>query len=339
VGQGTEKNGDTIMRLVRTCLGVLSALVALIGLASVVSAQTAKWPNGTVTIVVAFPAGGPTDVLARAIADDLEKRFHGQFVVENRSGAAGNVGAAAVAKAKPDGSTFLFATTSVVNNRFMYKHLPFDTDRDLTPVVLVGKTPVILVASKKSGLKTLADLIAAAKAHPGKLNYGSPGLGTAAQIAVELLSSEAGIKLTQIPYRGSTPMIADLLGNQIDLVTDLMPTQIPQVKAGNYTGLVMTGAKRSAALPNVPTVAESGFPGFEAVSWNAILAPTGTPKDIIDKMNAAVNDYLNSDRGRADLAKFDMQLGGGTPQDLKAFMASEVVKWGPIIKAAHISRD
>lgn len=321
----------------------ISACAAVFGVAaSMAVTQTAsaqKWPSRTVTIVVSFPAGGPTDVLARAIANDLVGKFGGQFVVENRSGAAGNVGAAAVAKALPDGATFLFATTSVVNNRFMYKNLAFDTDRDFAPVVLIAKTPIVFVASKKSGFKSLGDLIAAAKANPGKINYGSPGLGTAAQIAVELLATQASIKLTHVPYRGSTPMIADLLGNQIDVVTDLMPTQIPQLKAGNYAGLAMTGAARSAVLPDLPTVAESGFPGFEATSWNALLAPIGTPVDVIERVNAAIIAYLGSAKGKADLAKFDMQAGGGTPAELKAFMAGEVAKWGPIIKAANIKMD
>ena len=325
------------MAFLRSCVRAVVSMAMLVAASSLATAQ--KWPNRSVTIVVAFPAGGPTDVLARAIANELAGKFGGQFVVENRSGAAGNVGAAAVAKAPPDGGTFLFATTSVVNNRFMYKNLAFDTDRDFAPVALIGKTPIVLVASKKSGFKTLGDLIAAAKANPGKINYGSPGLGTAAQIAVELLATQSGIKLTHVPYRGSTPMIADLLGNQIDVVTDLMPTQIPQIKAGNYAGLAHTGATRSAALPDLPTVAESGFPGFEATSWNALLAPTGTPADVIEKVNAAIIAYLGSGKGKADLAKFDMQPGGGSPADLKAFMAGEVAKWGPIIKAANITMD
>jgi tripartite-type tricarboxylate transporter receptor subunit TctC len=320
-------------------LAAAAAALALVASSASAQAPSPPWPSRHVTMVVSFPAGGPTDVLARAIANDLSERLGQQFLVENRSGAAGNVGAASVAKAAPDGATFLFATTSAVNNRFMYKNLAFDTDRDLVPVVLISKTPVIFVASRKSGLKSLADLIAAAKASPGKLTYGSPGLGTIAQIALELLSKEAGIRLTHVPYRGSTPMVADLLGNQIDVVTDLTPTQIPQIKAGNYPGLAVTGAARSVTLPDVPTVAESGFPGFEATSWNAILAPVGTSAEAISTMNAAVNAYLKSDKGKADLAKFDMETGGGTPQALRAFMAAEVTKWGPIIKGANITMD
>jgi tripartite-type tricarboxylate transporter receptor subunit TctC len=314
-----------------------AALVAGLALAAAIAlAHAQSWPSRFVTLVVAFPAGGPTDVLARAVASDLADRLGQQFVVENRSGAGGNVGAASVAKAAPDGHTLFFATTSVVNNRFMYHNVAFDADRDFVPVILIAKTPIVLVASQGSGLKSLDALIARAKAEPGRINLGSPGHGTVAHITVELLQRLAGFKLTHVPYRGSSPMIADLLGNQIDVATDLLPTQIPQFKAGNYAGLAVTSTQRSAALPDLPTVAESGFPGFEASSWNALLAPAGTPADVIGRLNAAVNAYLASDKGKQDLAKFDMQTGGGSPGDLRAFMASEVAKWGPIIKAANI---
>jgi tripartite-type tricarboxylate transporter receptor subunit TctC len=322
-----------------------SAIVAAIALALAVAsgageiAYAQTWPSRFVTIVVSFPAGGPTDVLARAVAADLADRLGQQFVVENRSGAGGNVGAASVAKSAADGYTLLLATTSVINNRFMYRNVSFDADRDFVPIALIAKTPIVLVAAPAIGLKGLDTLIARAKANPGKLNLGSPGHGTVAHIAAELLQKLAGFKLTHVPYRGSAPMIADLLGNQIDVVTDLLPTQIPLLKAGKYAGIAVTGPARSAALPDLPTVAESGFPGFEASSWNAILAPTGTSPDVIGKLITAVNAYLESDKGRQDLAKLDMQAGGGTPEDLKVFMAREVDKWGPIIKAANITME
>ena len=300
-------------------------------------AAAQSWPNRVVTLVVPFPAGGPTDVIARAVAADLADKLGQQVVVENRAGAGGNVGAATVAKATPDGYTLLLGTTSAVNNRFMYRNLSFDTDRDFAPIVLISKTPIVFVANPSTGLKTLADLIARARANPGKLNYGSPGHGTAAHITAELLQSIAGFKITHVPYRGSAPMIADLLGNQIDLGADLFPTQIPQLKAGKYAGIALTSLTRSAALPDLPTVAESGFAGFEAASWNSLLAPTGAPAEAIAKLNAIVNAYLKSERGKQDLAKFEMQAGGGTPDDLKAFMANEAAKWGPIIKAANIT--
>jgi tripartite-type tricarboxylate transporter receptor subunit TctC len=318
----------------------LAAVVAIAALAiTSATASAQNWPSRFATIVVAFPAGGPTDVLARAVAGELADKLGQQFVVENRSGAGGNVGAASVAKAAADGYMFLFATTSVVNNRFMYRNVSFDADRDFVPILLISKTPIVLVASAATGLKTLDALIAQAKADPGTLNIGTPGHGTAAHIAAESLQSLAGIKLTHVPYRGSAPMIADLLGNQINVVSDLLPTQIPLLKAGKYAGIAVTGSVRSAALPDLPTVAESGFPGFEATSWNALLAPTGTPAEVIGKVNAIVNAYLRSDKGREDLAKFDMQAGGGTAADLKAFMAAEAAKWGPIIKAANITME
>jgi tripartite-type tricarboxylate transporter receptor subunit TctC len=329
------------MQLRRRTAGIFIAATALAIASCAVEtthAQTSaqNWPSRFATIVVSFPAGGPTDVLARAVATDLADKLGQQFVVENRSGAGGNVGAASVAKAAADGYTLLFATTSVVNNRFMYRNASFDADRDFVPIILISKTPIVLVAAPATGVKRLDTLIARAKADPGKINLGSPGHGTVAHIAAESLQKLAGFKLTHVPYRGSAPMIADLLGNQIDVVTDLLPTQIPLLKAGKYAGIAVTGAVRSAALPDLPTVAESGFPGFEATSWNAILAPAGTPPDVIGKLNTTVNAYLASDKGRQDLAKFDMQAGGGTPEDLRAFMADEVAKWGPIIKAANI---
>jgi tripartite-type tricarboxylate transporter receptor subunit TctC len=329
---------EETMQYCRT--GVRALLIATAALALASSAASAQnWPSRFVTVVVSFPAGGPTDVLARAIAADLADKLSQQIVVENRSGAGGNVGAASVAKAAPDGHTLLFATTSVVNNRFMYKSVPFDADRDFVPIVLISKTPIVLVASQATGLKRLDALIARAKADPGKLNIGSPGHGTAAHITAESLQRLAGFKLTHVPYRGSAPMIADLLGNQIDVVVDLLPTQIPLLKEGKYAGIALTSSARSAALPDLPTVAESGFPGFEATSWNALLAPAGTPPDVVRKLNTLVNAYLTSEKGRQDLAKFDMQAGGGSPEDLKAFMASEVAKWGPIFKAANITME
>jgi len=326
------------MRLrLRTIFTIIATL--LVATSAVASARAQGWPSRFITIVVSFPAGGPTDVLARAVAAELADKLGQQVVVENRSGAGGNVGAASVAKAPGDGYTLLFATTSVVNNRFMYRNVPFDADRDFVPIVLISKTPIVLVASLATGLKSLDALIARAKAEPGKINLGSPGHGTVAHIAAESLQKLAGFKLTHVPYRGSSPMIADLLGNQIDVVTDLLPTQIPMLKAGKYAGLAVTSAARSAALPDLPTVAESGFPGFEATSWNALLAPTGTPPEAVNRINALVNAYLVSEKGKAELAKFDMQSSGGTPEDLREFMASEVAKWGPIIKAMNLSLE
>jgi tripartite-type tricarboxylate transporter receptor subunit TctC len=323
-------------------IGAIVAALA-VGASAVATARSQTpaqgWPSRFVTVVVSFPAGGPTDVLARAVAAELADKLGQQVVVENRSGAGGNVGAAYVAKAAADGHTLLLATTSVVNNRFMYRNVPFNADRDFVPIILISKTPIVLVASPASGLKSLEGLIARAKADPGKINLGSPGHGTVAHIAAESLQKLAGFKLTHVPYRGSAPMIADLLGNQIDVVTDLLPTQIPLLRAGKYAGIALTSATRSPALPDLPTVTESGFEGFEATSWNALLAPAGTPPEAVSRINAIVNAYLGSEKGKAELTKLDMGISGGTPDDLSAFMAGEVAKWGPIIKALNITME
>jgi tripartite-type tricarboxylate transporter receptor subunit TctC len=324
-------------RIAAAAFGALAGLVVALPAALAQSPLAQPWPSRHITVVVPFPAGGPTDVLARAVAADLADKLAAQIVVENRSGAGGNVGSAAVAKAAPDGYTLLFATTSVVNNRFMYRYLPFDTDRDLAPVVLISKVPLVIVTHPAMPAKTLAELIAQAKASPGKLTVGTPGHGTVVHITSELLQQRGEFKLTNVPYRGSTPMFADLLGRQIDVMIDLIPTSIPLLKDGRILGLAITSAVRSRAVPELPTIGESGFPGLEATSWNALLAPAGTPAAVISRLNGLVNGYLQSDKGRADLARFDMQAGGGTPEDLRAFMASEVAKWGPIIKAANIT--
>src|SRR5262249_14145644 len=256
-------------------------------LASPAPAQT--WPSRFATIVVAFPAGGPTDVLARAVAGELTDKLGQQFVVENRSGAGGNVGAASVTKAAPDGYTLLFGTTSVVNNRFIYKTVTFDADRDFAPIALISKLPFVIVTHPALAQTNLPDLIGYARANPGKLTIGTPGHGTAAHITSELLQTLAGVKLTNVPYRGSTPMIADLIGRQIDVLIDLIPSSIPLIREGKIRALAMTGATRSQAVPDLPTVAEQGFPGFEATSWNALLAPAGAPPEVIGRLNALVN--------------------------------------------------
>jgi len=324
------------MRSLSKWAGVVLAIVAA-ALVSPAGAQS--WPSRHVTLVVPFPAGGPTDLIARALGADMSERLGQQVVIENRSGAGGNVGAASVAKAAPDGYTLLLATAFVANNRFMYKNLPYDTDRDFAPIGLISTTPIIVVAKASLGPKTLPELVALAKASPGKLNFGSPGFGTAAHITFELFEKLAGIQMTHVPYRGSAPMIADLLGNQIDVVTDLLPTQVPQVNAGKYPGLAVTSTVRSELLPNIPTMQESGYKDVVASSWNALMAPTGTPPEVVTKINAVMNDYLNSPKSKADLRKFAMQPGGGSPADFKAFIANEVVKWGPIIKAANITLE
>jgi tripartite-type tricarboxylate transporter receptor subunit TctC len=297
-----------------------------------------EWPDRPVTMIVPFPAGGPADILARAVANALSESLGKQFIVDNRAGAGGNIGGAAVAKAAPDGYTLLFTTPAPVSlNKFMYKSLPYDPERDFTPVVLVAKSPLIVAAKLDFPAKTLADLIAYAKQNPGKVNVGHPGQGTLGHITSELIQQFADVKMTNVPYRGTTPLTTDLLAGQIDVAMDFMPTYVPLVDDHKIRALAVTTSQRTSQLPDVPTVQEAGYKGFEATAWYAIVAPIGTPKDVVNKVNAAVNAFLKSAKGKAFLEQNTMQGVGGPPEDLKTFIAGELAKWGPVIEAAKIS--
>jgi tripartite-type tricarboxylate transporter receptor subunit TctC len=291
-----------------------------------------------VTVILPFAAGGGTDLLARALAQDLGERFGQQFVVDNRAGAGGNVGAAAVAKAAPDGYTILFGTPGpLANNKLMYKNLPFDPEQAFTPIVLIAKSPLIIAAKVSLPVKDIKELAAYAKANPGKLNVGVPGNGTLGHITSVLLQRELGISMTDVPYRGTALVVNDLLGGQVDLAMDFMPSYVPLVREGKVRALAVTTSQRSSDLPDVNTVQDAGFPGFEATAWYALAAPAGTPSEIIDKLNAATNAFLKSPKGQETLANLSMQAVGGSPADLKAFIASELQKWGPVVKEANIA--
>jgi tripartite-type tricarboxylate transporter receptor subunit TctC len=291
-----------------------------------------------VSIVLPFAAGGGTDLLARALAQDLSERFGQQFIVENRTGAGGNVGAGVVAKAAPDGYTILFGTPGpLANNKLMYKNLSFDPEQAFAPIVLIAKSPLIVVAKKSLPVKDIKELVAYAKANPGKLNIGVPGNGTLGHITALLLQKELGISMTSVPYRGTALVVNDLLAEQVDLAADFMPSYVPLVREDKIRALAVTTTDRSSDLPNVPTVQDSGFKGFEATAWYALAAPAGTPSEIIGKLNAATNAFLKSPKGQDALAKLSIQAVGGSPADLKAFIATELKKWGPVVKEANIS--
>ena len=321
------------VRAIRT---LLLAITAALVLPAVALAQA--WPSRPVTFVVPFPAGGNVDVLARSVAAELSEKLGQQFIVDNRAGAGGNIGGAAVAKAAPDGYTMLFGTPGpIATNKLMYKSLPYDPERDLAPVVLVASSPLIIVASPATPAKDLRELIAYAKANPGKINVGVPGNGTLGHITSVLLQQQTGTSMVNVPYRGSAPLMSDLLGGQVDVGMDFMSTYLPLVADGKLRALAVTSGKRARELPDVATVQEAGFAGFEATAWYAIAAPTGTAPDIVSKINAIVNGYLRSQTGRQQLDTLGMQAAGGTADDLKAYVAAELAKWGPIVKAANIS--
>lgn len=299
-------------------------------------AQSA-WPTRPVTLVVPFTAGTTSDVIARGLVEHLTGALGQSFVIDNRGGAGGNIGAAAVAKAAPDGYTLLFATTGpAATNKMMYKDMPFDPQRDFVPVALVGKSAIIVVARPDAPFSNLKELVEYAKANPGKLTAGFPGNGTLGHITGELLQGTTGIKFGHTQYRGSPPIITDLIGKHIDIGMDSMAAYVTNVQEGKIKALAIAGGKRWSKLPNVPTASESGLPGFEASVWYALLAPKGTAPEIIAKLNAATNQYLTSDKAKTSLDTLGVEIAGGTPDDLKAFTAAEIAKWGPIIKAANI---
>jgi tripartite-type tricarboxylate transporter receptor subunit TctC len=331
-GGRRKRETNAMTRILRTA----AAAVALLS-ASPAAAQP-RWPSRPITMVVPFTAGTTSDVIARGLVSDLSEALGQPVVIDNRGGAGGNVGAAIAAKAPGDGYTFLFATTGpAATNKLMYKDMPFDPQRDFVPVALVGRSPVIIVARRDAPFSTIGELIARARARPGTLTAGFPGNGTLGHVTGELLKTTAGITFVDTQYRGSPQIIADLIGGHIDIGMDAMAAYVSNVQDGTIKALAIAGSRRWPKLPDIPTVTASGLPGFEASVWYAVLAPRGTPPDVIAKLNAATNGYLASDKARTALGALGVSIDGGTPEDLKAFIAAEIAKWEPVIRAAKIA--
>jgi len=315
------------------------APIVLLVFATVLSApaQAQPWPSRPVTVVVPFAAGVTGDIVARGLVEHLSAALGQPFVVDNRSGAGGNIGGAAVAKAAPDGYTLLLSTTGPASiNKLTYKSMSYDPQRDLAPIVLLGQAPVIIVARNSLPVSTLKEFIDYARQNPGKITAGYPGNGTQGHITGELLQQRNGLAFAQTQYRGSPAIITDILGEHIDIGMDSMAPYVPLIQEKKLRGLAIAAAKRWPLLPDVPTAAESGLPGFEAAVFYALLAPAGTPNEIIAKLNQAGNAYLKT-KGSAELfEKLGVQSSGGTPQELKAFIEAELAKWEPTIRAAKI---
>ncbi len=325
------------IRLFRS-IAAASAMAAATLLALPHASAQQAWPSRPVTMVVPFAAGTTSDVIARGLAQYLSETIGQPVVIDNRSGAGGNTGAGSVATSQPDGQTLLFATTGpAATNQLMYKSMPFNPQTDFVPVVLVGKSPIIVVARPDAPFSTLKEMVAYAKANPDKLTAGYPGNGTLGHITGELLKNTAGITLAEAQYRGSPAIMADIIGNHIDVGMDSMAPYVPNVQAGKIKALAIASNSRWSKLPNVPTAAESGLPGFQASVWYAILAPKGTAPEIVAKLNAATNAYLKSDKTKATLEELGVEIIGGTPEELRTFTAAEVKKWEPVIKAAKIN--
>lgn len=315
-----------------------SLLTAAFAVLVSASASAQDWPSRPVTVVVPFTAGTTSDVIARGLLSHLQSALGQPFIIDNRGGAGGNIGGSIVAKAAPDGHTLFFATTGpAALNQLMYKEMPFAPQRDFEPAVIVGKAPIIFVAKTTAPFSTLKGLIDYAKENPGKLTAGFLGNGTLGHITSELVQTRTGVKFEQIRYRGSPQMVTDLISGNIDIGLDTTAAYAPLVQEGKVKALAIAGGKRWSKLPQVPLASEAGLPGFEASVWYAVLAPVGTPADIISKLNAATNDYIKTAKAQEFFETLGVESTGGTTAEAKAFIAAEIEKWAPIIKGADIS--
>jgi tripartite-type tricarboxylate transporter receptor subunit TctC len=296
------------------------------------------YPAKPIRLIVPFPPGGGTDAIARDVANELTTTLKWNFVVENRPGSGGNIGVDAAAKSAPDGYTIVLGQTSnLAINPTLYGHLPYDPLKDLTPVALVASAPLVFVVKADSPYKNLADLVAAAKAKPGSLNFASPGNGTVTHLTGELLQKEAGVTFTHVPYKGGSMALTDLLGGRIQIYAGSVPTLLGHIKSGQLRAIVVTSAQRDPNLPQVPTVGET-YKGFEAVTWFGFVAPAGTPQPIVAKLNAEINKALKTPELKKRLNDEGATVLGGSPEQFGALIKSEIAKWAPVVKAsgAHI---
>jgi len=304
-------------------------------------AQTAdNYPNRSITMVVAFPAAGTTDILARLIGQKLTEKFKQTVVIENRPGAGGNIGTAYVAKAAPDGYTIMMGTIGTQSiNPSLYKKMPYDAAKDFVPITRAAMVPNLLVVNKDAPYNTLPEMMAYGKANPGKLTYGSSGNGTTLHLSGELFNLMSGSKITHIPYKGSTPAVADLMGGQISMIFDNMPSVIQQVKSGRLKALAVTSAQRNPQLPEIPTIQELGVAGYEVWSWFGLLAPAATPKPIVDKLNASIVDIIKQPDVQAKIIELGAVPVPETSAEFGAFIEAETLKWAKVIKEANIGMD
>ncbi|MDO8776345.1 MAG: tripartite tricarboxylate transporter substrate binding protein [Burkholderiaceae bacterium] len=323
---------------------VACAGAAIISIASPALAQTA-WPTKPVKIVVPFAPGGTTDILARAVAPELSKAFGQPFIVDNRAGAGGNVGADIVAKSPADGYTLLMGTVGTHGiNKSLYRRLPYDPQKDFAPITLVAGVPNVMVMqtekAKALGINNVLDFIQYAKAHPGQLNMASSGNGTSIHLAGELFKSMTGTFMTHIPYSGSGPAMMGMVSGTVDVMFDNLPSAMPQIKGGKLKAFAVTSSQRSAAMPELPTVEEAGkLKGFEASSWFGLLAPAGTPAAVVLRLQQETAKALNSPAIKEKLLAQGAIPSGNTPQEFTRFIDAEIRKWAPVVKASGAKVD
>jgi tripartite-type tricarboxylate transporter receptor subunit TctC len=319
---------------VRTILALV-----LTGMSALASAEQA-YPSKPIRLVVPFPPGGGTDIIARVVGNKLTETLKWTVIIDNRPGAGGNIGVDLVAKSKPDGYTLVLGQTSnLAVNPTLYAKLPYNPLKDFSPIGTVADAPLVLVVASSSPYKTLADVVAAARAKPGKVTLGTPGNGTVAHLTGELFQKAAGIKLQHVPYKGSSQAITDLLGGSIEVFMSSVPTAQSQIKTGTMRALAVTSGQRAADLPSVPTINESGYKGFDARTWFGLLAPAGTPAPVIAKLNTEINKVLAMPEVRKKITVEGGNVMGGSPEQFGTLIQAEIPRWGQVVKESGAKID
>lgn len=317
-----------------------SATFGLAALAAGPALAQDAYPAKSIKWVVPFPPAGAMDVIARTLGEHMGRQLGQTFVIENKPGAGGNIGADMVAKSAPDGYTMMIVANGMAVNKFLYARLSYDPVKDFTPVSLVAVVPNVLVTNAaQSKATTVADVIAQAKAQPGKFTYASAGNGTSIHLAAELFNSMAKLDMVHVPYKGSGPAVTDLIGGQVDYMFDSVTSALPHIQSGKLRALGVTTPNRSSALPNVPTIAQAGLPGYDLTPWFAVYMPAGTPKPIVSKIHKALLDAMKLPEVKARFATIGAEPVGGTPDQLAKHLDAEMKKWGQIIAERNIRAD
>lgn len=321
----------------RAALKLAASAISLLAISGAAHAQS--FPERSITLVVPFAAGGSTDVVARVIAQKMGDDLGQQIVVENVAGAGGNLGADRVARAEPDGYTVLMGTVAThALNPLILKTKPYDPEKDFAPISLLVVVPNVLVVNPQLPVNTVAELVAMLKAEPDKYAYASSGNGTPLHLSGELFKSMAGVSMQHVPYKGSGPALNDLLGNQVSIMFDNLPSSSGHIKSGTLRALGVTTAERATSFPEVPTIAET-VPNYETYTWNALFAPAGTPAEAVDRLNAAAKKALADPSVAARMADFSAKIVGSTPDELKTHVSEEIAKWAPVVKNANVQMD
>jgi len=319
--------------------GFLKSILVAAALAVAASASAQTWPEKPIRFVMSAPAGSSIDVLGRTIADKLKDRLGQPVIVENKPAAGGTVATDDIAKAPPDGYAMVLAFNGPLSITPLLRRVPYDVSKDLAPVIITSSQPNVLAVNAQLPAKDLKELVAYAKANPGKLNFASVGAGSSSHLNAELLKSLAGIDIVHVPFNGSPPAVTSTVQGETQMLFAVMQPLQPQIQAGKLRAIAVTTAKRFPLLPDLPSIAESGYPTFEALAWNGVLVPAGTPKPVIARLNAEINAILKQPDVMQKMNAAGFDLVGGTPEDFGALIKAETAKWAPVIKSANIKID